>query len=473
MKRLKTRVLIESAADATKAARALLACLRGIDPESYEVLLIEHESLAGVPADGRSRDDLLPRLEEAIGKALPAGYYLSYEKVRRTGTSGYVLRREGEEELDAEGVGDALTTPARAPRDVTRAIERNATGLPPVEKRRRPPMPAVWTLSAESHYASGEGKRRDFRASVDDLEKVLSGWLHANGPSNYRPWWPSAADLLAGERLVDDEFRGRFDAVCRDAFPYARRFTDYREAEEIFFFVVYHVWRDFRGAAKRGIEPSTVSRTLVESAVRRMRVTRRQWPSLAHDGPDPEAYAQAGKALGMPDPAIRRAFHEMLMKVHFATKMGAVFDGPVNKVHDADLRAPVANIDPDFALVGDLLAGVLSPSDALLLETRLKNDAHAFERLWPLIEAWESNWLYSPAQRVAGLVGGRLSKPWGSFSLSPRSLATVRDETLEGLWTAFVGRVGRVSQGVDAEETRLLSAMRKDWRAAIAYHATS
>src|SRR6266571_2792941 len=82
MKRPKTRVLIESAADATKAARALLACLRGIDVEAFETLLVEHESLAGVPADGRSRDDFLPRLEEAIGKALPAGYYLSYEKVR-------------------------------------------------------------------------------------------------------------------------------------------------------------------------------------------------------------------------------------------------------------------------------------------------------------------------------------------------------------------------------------------------------
>ena len=38
------------------------------------------------------------------------------------------------------------------------------------------------------------------------------------------------------------------------------------------------------------------------------------------------------------------------------------------EVHDSDLRGPVAEVHPDFALVGDMLAGVLSPSDALLLE---------------------------------------------------------------------------------------------------------
>jgi len=56
-------------------------------------------------------------------------------------------------------------------------------------------------------------------------------------------------------------------------------------------------------------------------------------PSKYQDDPDPEAYAQAGKALGMPELVVRRAFHEMLMRLQ------GHFDRPLDKVPDSDLPA--------------------------------------------------------------------------------------------------------------------------------------
>src|ERR1043166_208142 len=135
-----------------------------------------------------------------------------------------------------------------------------------------------------------------------------------------------------------------------------------------------------------------------------MRVTRWPWP-LRHYDPDREAYRKVGEVLGSPEPAVRRAFHEMLMKVR------GVSDRRHQKVSDSYLRVPVVDVHPDFQQVGDLLAGVLSRSDALLLDTRLRNDVHAFERMWPLVEAWEANWRIRPAERIYGLIAGRLSKP--------------------------------------------------------------
>jgi hypothetical protein len=194
-----------------------------------------------------------------------------------------------------------------------------------------------------------------------------------------------------------------------------------------------------------------------------MRLTRWQWPSRGRSEPDSEAYPKVAKALGMPEPVVRRGFHEMLMKLR------GVFDSRLEEVNDADLRGPATDVHPDFALLGDLLAGVLSPADELLLETRLRNDADAFERVWPLVEAWESNWEYPPAERIAGLVGGRLV---GRHASVGRPQRRQWDDTpaLDRLWTEFVARVGAVSDAKPLEEPRLMTAMRRDWRAAIAQH---
>jgi hypothetical protein len=466
MKRTKTRVLIEDAADATAATRALLACLRGIDLEAFEALLVEHESLAGVPSDHRRRDDLIPRIEEAIGKALPASYYLSYEKVRRTGTSGYVLRRDGEEELDDEGVIDTLSTARHAPPDVSRAIERNAMKLGSAEEQPMRPAKVVSERAVLPGHARINSPRKVFRGDADHLEMILACWVGLLTESRNGAWWPSAADLLAGRALVDEEFRDTFDAVCRDALPYARRFVGSSDADEILFFVAYHVLRDFKGAAKRGIDPPAVSRAVIESAVRRMRVTHWRRSAPDRDDPDPGACRDAGKALGMSEQLVRRTFRGML------TRLRGMLDRPPMHARDSDLRAPVPSVHPDFALVGDLLEGVLSPSDELILETRLRNDAHAFERMWPLIEAWERCRAYSPTQRIAALVGGRMREPDGSERQGPRQVdspgANQVDETG---WTMFVGRVGAVSRAEATDETELLSAMRKNWHSAIAEHA--
>ena len=107
--------------------------------------------------------------------------------------------------------------------------------------------------------------------------------------------------------------------------------------------------------------------------------------------------------------------------------------------------------------------------DELLFETRVRNDSSAFDRVWPLVDVWGSTGPYSTAQRIAGLVGGRLSE---SVPMSMRNAARLaRGHRRETLWTEFVGRVGAWSHGRMPDETRLVSAMRKDWRAAIAEHA--
>ena len=59
-------------------------------------------------------------------------------------------------------------------------------------------------------------------------------------------------------------------------------------------------------------------------------------------------------------------------------------------------------VDPDLALISDYLADVLSFDEQAMVERRMKDDEAFFEKVWPLVRAWQQTGeLPVPPRRVS------------------------------------------------------------------------
>jgi hypothetical protein len=73
-------------------------------------------------------------------------------------------------------------------------------------------------------------------------------------------------------------------------------------------------------------------------------------------------------------------------------------------------------IDPDLALISDYLADVLSFDEQALVERRMKDDEAFFEKVWPLVRAWQQTGETPVPPR-------RDSRHWGTVTDEIRSIA--------------------------------------------------
>jgi len=73
-------------------------------------------------------------------------------------------------------------------------------------------------------------------------------------------------------------------------------------------------------------------------------------------------------------------------------------------------------IDPDLALISDYLADVLSFDEQALVERRMKDDEAFFEKVWPLVRAWQQTGELPVAP-------GRVSRHFGTVTDEIRAIA--------------------------------------------------
>jgi len=89
-------------------------------------------------------------------------------------------------------------------------------------------------------------------------------------------------------------------------------------------------------------------------------------------------------------------------------------------------------VDPDLALISDYLADVLSFDEQALVERRMKDDEAFFEKVWPLVRAWQQT--------------GELPVRTATEFSSCGSLTTVFTETIPAapsmFWTVTAGFPG-------------------------------
>lgn len=76
-------------------------------------------------------------------------------------------------------------------------------------------------------------------------------------------------------------------------------------------------------------------------------------------------------------------------------------------------------VDPDLALISDYLADVLSFDEQALVERRMKDDEAFYEKVWPLVRAWQQTGELPVSPR-------RSSPGFGTFTDEIRSIATRR-----------------------------------------------
>lgn len=73
-------------------------------------------------------------------------------------------------------------------------------------------------------------------------------------------------------------------------------------------------------------------------------------------------------------------------------------------------------VDPDLALISDYLADALSFDEQALVERRMKDDEAFFEKVWPLVRAWQQTGELPVSPR-------RTTRGFGTFTDEIRSMA--------------------------------------------------
>jgi hypothetical protein len=79
-------------------------------------------------------------------------------------------------------------------------------------------------------------------------------------------------------------------------------------------------------------------------------------------------------------------------------------------------RASDEGMDPDIVLITDYLANMLSADEEASVERRMKDDEAFFEKVWPLIRAWQQTEDTPVSSR-------RVSRGVGTFTDEIRSIA--------------------------------------------------
>jgi hypothetical protein len=109
-----------------------------------------------------------------------------------------------------------------------------------------------------------------------------------------------------------------------------------------------------------------------------------------------------------------------------------------NRTHTPYTRASDDAVDPDIALITDYLANTLSFDEEALVERRMRDDEKFFEKVWPLVRAWQQT-------EDTPISSRRVSRGVGTFTDEIRLLSTVR--TLPGTdrpsWLARLGKLFR------------------------------
>ena len=76
-------------------------------------------------------------------------------------------------------------------------------------------------------------------------------------------------------------------------------------------------------------------------------------------------------------------------------------------------------VDPDIALINDYLAEALSCDEEAVVERRMKDDEAFFEKVWPLVNAWQQS-------GEVPISSQRVRRGLGTFTDEIRSIALHR-----------------------------------------------
>jgi len=95
-------------------------------------------------------------------------------------------------------------------------------------------------------------------------------------------------------------------------------------------------------------------------------------------------------------------------------------------------------LDPDITLITDYLANTLSLDEEANVERRMRDDEVFFEKVWPLVRAWQQT-------EDTPISSRRLSKGVGTFTDEIRSLSAIRTlrPTDRPNWLARLGKLFR------------------------------
>ena len=101
-------------------------------------------------------------------------------------------------------------------------------------------------------------------------------------------------------------------------------------------------------------------------------------------------------------------------------------------------RATDEPLDPDIVLITDYLANTLSLDDEANVERRMRDDEAFFEKVWPLVRAWQQTDDTPISPR-------RVSKGIGTFTDEIRTLSTIKTlrPTNRPTWLARLGKLLR------------------------------